>query len=94
MCSNLDNWFNRSAASWSTLPPEVTSHTAAGLETSTRRRSSSKQTCVLRVTHAVGIKINLLLFGADRLAVMSLRILGEITKTRPPAVRVHHKNTP
>lgn len=49
-----------------------------------------KQTCVLCVTHAVKIKINLLLLSGDGLSAMSVDT-GKIMKTRLPAVKVHHR---
>lgn len=51
-----------------------------------------KQTCVLRVTHAVKIKINLLILSGDGRSAMSVDT-GEIMRTRPPAVKVPHTDT-
>lgn len=51
-----------------------------------------KQTCVLRVTHAVKIKFNLLILSGDGRSAMSVDT-GEIMRTRPPAVKVPHTDT-
>lgn len=60
------------------------------------RTSSSqmkgKQTCVLHVTHAVKIKMNLLLFSADRPSVMS-RDTGQDNEDQTACCESSSQNT-